>query len=62
MTIQEYQKIVKVSKMFMLIDRFEIHFLLTESFEHGLLLYPYKEVFRKLEEIIFDHINKINIS
>jgi hypothetical protein len=48
--------------MFMLIERVEIHFLLKENYSCSLLLQPYKEVFTKLEQIIFDHINKINIS
>jgi hypothetical protein len=62
MTIKEYQKIVRICKMFMLIERVEIHFLLKENYSCSLLLQPYKEVFTKLEQIIFDHINKINIS
>lgn len=62
MTEKEYQKIVRIMKLFTLETRFEIEFLLTQNSNCEIKLQNFDSVFFRLQGIILNHINKISIN
>lgn len=61
MTEKEYQKIVKVMRMFVLEARVEIDFYLTENNSCDLKQQSYDAVFFRLQGIILQLINQTSI-
>lgn len=62
MTENEYQKIVRIMKLFTPETRVEIDFLLTRNSSCEIRLQNFDSVFFRLQGIILNHINKISIN
>ncbi len=62
MTDNEFEKIVRIMKLFTLETRVEIDFYLTQNNNCDLKHQSFDTVFFRLQGIILNHINKISIN